>query len=161
MKKIPLTKGKFTIIDKEDFERVNRWKWQITTGYATKSASEVNPYRAMHRLILNCSINQEVDHINGNRLDNRKINLRLATRRQNCMNRPKQKNNTSGYKGVFWQPQLNRWWARIKIDGEYLSLKTYKTKEEAAVAYDKAAFKNYGEFAHLNFPMAWEEVGNG
>jgi len=106
----------------------------------------------MHRLILNPPAGITIDHINGNGLDNRRENLRLAGRGQNQCNRGKQSNNTSGFKGVTWHKNLNKWEAGISISGKRYHVGFYKTPEAAARAYDDAAKKYHGEFARLNFP---------
>lgn len=89
----------------------------------------------------------EVDHINMVRDDNRIVNLRLATPSNNRMNRGSQKNNTSGYKGVFWQKLRGKWMAQIQIDGRAIFLGRYDSKEDAHAAYCEAANKYHGEFA--------------
>lgn len=92
-----------------------------------------------------------VDHINGDTLDNRRSNLRLCTVSGNNHNRMKSKNNTSGYKGVSWLKQNQKWRAYIKVNSKDKHLGCYLDKEDAARAYDKAAKEYFGEFARLNF----------
>lgn len=87
-----------------------------------------------------------VDHINGNKLDNRIENLRVVSKSQNGMNRAKQQNNTSGYVGVYFDKRGKRWRAQIKIQSKTKSLGSYKTKEEAAEVYDLAATLLFGEY---------------
>lgn len=91
-----------------------------------------------------------LDHINGDRLDNRICNLRLATWSENAMNAPKRRNNTSGYKGVFWDAKREKWMALIGIDGRYRNLGRYDTKEEAFAAYCAGCKKYHGEFARVD-----------
>jgi hypothetical protein len=93
----------------------------------------------------------QVDHVNGDGLDNRRSNLRSATSNQNRMNRRRHSNNTSGYKGVTWHGRSGRWRARIGVAGRKLSLGLHETPEVAARAYDAAALQHFGEFAALNF----------
>lgn len=104
----------------------------------------------MHRLIMNAQNGQMIDHINGNVLDNRKENLRLCNKSTNAMNCKVHKHNTSGYKGVAWHKQMKKWRAYIVINDKQKSLGLYKTKEEAAKAYNKAALELFGEFAKVN-----------
>ena len=93
--------------------------------------------------------NMEVDHINGDKLDNRKENLRVCTHRENGKNQKISINNTSGYKGVF--ANHKNWQAVIGVDGKPIYLGTYPSPEKAAEAYDVAAKKYHGDFANLNF----------
>jgi hypothetical protein len=102
----------------------------------------------MHRLITNAPKNLIVDHINRNTLDNRRENLRICDQSQNIMNRGISKNNTSGHKGVA--KFKNKWIAYIGANNEKIHLGTFKTKEEASIAFNKAAVKYHGEFAVLN-----------
>ena len=92
----------------------------------------------------------EIDHKNGNRLDNRISNLRLANRTQNAVWSKLRKNNTSGFRGVRWMPNRQKWVARIKVNYRYIHLGCYTNKEQAAKAYDCAAKKHFGEFAKTN-----------
>src|SRR3990167_10756872 len=112
MKKVKLTKGRFAIVDDEDFEWINQWKWWYTTrGYAVRE--EKRKLIFMHRLINKTLLGFDTDHVNRNKLDNRKKNLRTVTRSQNFMNLNPRKNNSSGVIGV--QKNKNSWMARIKI----------------------------------------------
>jgi HNH endonuclease len=94
----------------------------------------------------------EIDHINGDCLDNRRENLRKATRSQNMANQPKIGGTwSSHYKGVTWFKQRQKWRAQIKIEGRNHHLGLFINEDDAAKAYDEAAFQAFGEFAHLNF----------
>lgn len=96
---------------------------------------------------------EQIDHINGNRSDNRIINLRLADQSQNSMNRRPNKNSKSGYKGVCWEKHICKWSARIglgKGKKQYLGL--FSCAEDAARVRDAASVKHFGKFAYLNFP---------
>lgn len=154
MKKIKLTRNKFALVDDVDFNFINSQKWQCSSlGYATtheKGKSHTTRKRIwMHRLIVNAPLNKQVDHINRNKLDNRKTNLRLATESQNKSNRTVQRNNiNSGLKGVY--PNGNKWRARIQINKVKINLGSFWTKEEAALAYNRAAKIYFGKFARLN-----------
>lgn len=153
-KKIPLTQGKFALVDDEDYEWLSRWKWCAAKGgstfYATRSPGKRNTTITMHRLIMGVSIKQLIDHINGNGLDNRRRNLRPATKAQNMMNRGPQRGNKSGYKGVHLDVASGKWIAIIKYDGRNKALGRFNTKEQAAQAYNEAAAENFGPFAWLN-----------
>ena len=105
----------------------------------------------MHREILNTPKGFYTDHENGNKLDNRKKNLRIATKSLNGANREKPKNNTSGYKGVSWHNRDKRWRVNLQLNGKGLYLGNYKDREEAARRYDETASKYFGAFAKLNF----------
>lgn len=93
----------------------------------------------------------DVDHANRNSTDNKAVNLRLATVNQNQRNKKIQKNNTSGYKGVCWDKNRQKWKTHIHVDGKIINLGRFDTKEKAAIAYNEAALKYFGEFAYLNF----------
>lgn len=154
MKYIELTNGDKTIIDDEDYEEVSKYKWR-KDSLDNHVVRTFGPHKGrrlirLHRQIMKAEVGQIIDHINGNVLDNRKENLRIATKSQNGMNRSKQKNNKSGYKGVSWSNQHKRWIAQLTLNGKRVLNKLFKTKEEAAKAYNEAAIKYFGEFAQLN-----------
>jgi hypothetical protein len=153
MKYIKLTQGKYAIVDDEDFECLNKRKWHYDTRYATRTQwnketkKETKMY--MHRLILPDV--KEVDHINGNKLDNRKENLRSCTRKQNSMNTLIRKGNKhSKYKGVSFDKSRNKWVAYCIKDYKMLNLGRFKTENEAGLAYNTKAKELFGEFARLN-----------
>jgi len=108
----------------------------------------------LHRLVLARKIGrplergEEVDHINRNGLDNRRCNLRLATRSQNCANKPAYRTNRSGYKGVRWSSRAQKWIAYIRVRGQHKYLGRHTTPEAAHQAYLAAAIEAFGEFAH-------------
>lgn len=157
-KQIPLTRGKYAIVDDEDYEWLNQWKWfhgRYKHGeYAQRSVYKDGKQTTqfMHRIILKTPDELLTDHINRNGLDNRRANLRICTATQNGSNRLVPKHNTSGYKGVGWHKQRQRWRARATADGIEHFLGYFSDIEEAAHAYDRAAIKFHGEFATLNFP---------
>lgn len=149
---ISLSRNQFAIIDEEDFELVNQFKWYahkdvIGKFYAVKNKTKKCKFIRMHNLILNM---YKIDHINGNSLDNRKCNLRSCTLSQNQMNRNINKNSRSGYKGVSWKSNKKLWRAVIKLNRKSIHLGYFDDKEEAAKAYNNAAIKYFGEFAKLN-----------
>lgn len=162
MKKISLTQGKFALVDDDDFERVNRLKWFAGwSPHRRKFWAGTNPGPRktrktifLHRFLMDAPRGIQVDHINGDPLDNRKCNLRLCTNQENSRNRGKNKNNTLGYKGVnrIKSGKEYRYQAGIGIGGGKLYIGLYKNIEDAARAYDEQAKKLHGEFARLNFP---------
>ena len=157
MKRVKLTRNKFTLIDDNDYEKVIQYKWLCNNyGYATRQYWDriSKKYKGifLSNFILGALENQSVDHINGNRLDNRKNNLRICSFLENRRNKSIYKNNKSGFKGVD-KSSKNRWRATIRINGEKIHLGSFIDKKEAALAYDLAAQKHFGEFARLNFAL--------
>ena len=151
MKRIALTKQKVTIVDDEDYEFLTQWRWQFhSQGYASRNIKPKTIW--MHRLILKTPEGYETDHINGNKLDNRKQNLRIATHAQNNRRKGLQKSNKWGYKGITKVNQKSgeKWFARLWFNNKSIWLGGYKTKEEAASAYNKGAKKYHKKFAQLN-----------
>jgi hypothetical protein len=147
MKEIQLTKGKVAIVDDEDFERLSSLKWCMGSKYAVHGVYDGQKVRHifMHRLIMGNPEGKQVDHINLDKLDNRKENLRICTRSQNGANKKAQKNNKCGYKGV----SLNKgkyYRAQIKINKKVIHLGMFKTAEEAAEMYKAAAKAFHGDF---------------
>lgn len=161
--KIQLTQGKFAIIDEEDWERVNQYKWYAKRGtqtwYAARTESKrVNKIRdktiRLHQFLMNCPRDKEVDHINGDGLDCRKKNMRICTRLENGKNQRMPKNNTIGYKGIGNEGnKYIPWVAQIFANGRLYKSRGFKTIKEAAIEYDRLALKYHGEFARLNFPL--------
>lgn len=150
---VPISAGKFTLIDTDDYEHVTAFKWTAKRNgsrwYAHRRVLGANgryQHISLHRFLLDAPPGLEVDHINGDGLDNRRANLRLGTKMQNLGNQGLRSSNTSGYKGVY--PIGNHWGA--KLVRQYLGF--FDTAELAARAYDTAARLRYGEFARLNFP---------
>lgn len=153
MKKISLTKGKFALVDNEDYKRVSKYKWHyVGNGSAAHRVYRTSEYIYMHRLIMNTPSGLEVDHINHNKLDNRKKNLRNCTRGENARNQVIRSDNTIGYKGVRFDDRNahRKWNAVIWLNGKLNHLGSFKTKEEAATAYDDAAVVYHGKFAYKN-----------
>jgi hypothetical protein len=157
-REIPLTKGAVAIVDDADYERMTTHRWCLTSsGYARRS---INPARGkpyqhefMHRVIAGAPKGTVVDHINGNKLDNRRENLRICSAAENRWNRPKpQCASRSQYKGVHFIPTSDRWRAAIYVKHKKHNLGTFATELDAAQAYDRAAKELHGQFAVLNFP---------
>lgn len=142
-------------IDAIDLPTVEKLKWSISKRgvckYAVSNIKEKGKFKAvsMHRLILNPPRNMEVDHKDNNGLNNCRSNLRITDMKFNRKNLTKYKTNTSGYKGVHLVNK-HRWQARIQFDGKRIPLGCYGNPSEAAKAYNEAALKYFGEYAHLN-----------
>lgn len=157
MKEIPLTQGKVVLVDDEDYDFLNQWKWHALksrdTFYAARgvySKHGIIQIR-MHRLLLNAPADMEVDHRDGNGLNNTRRNIRLCTAQANRCNERKRANKTSQYKGVSWHKKDRRWHARIQLNGILKYLGGFHTQEEAALIYNMAAATLFGEFARLNW----------
>lgn len=150
--KVKLTNSKkIVLIDNENYEWIINHNWSLDNyGYACTNKRKGMLSSLMHRLILNAPKGQDVDHINGNPLDNRRKNLRICSRSQNLHNSKKHKDNKSGYKGVFWQSKSNKWRAQICCEGKRFSIGMFCNKKDAAIAYNKEAIKLFGQFARLN-----------
>jgi hypothetical protein len=148
-KTIALTRGLVTLVDDEDFEWLSTMKWHAATHGSRGQWSAGAGHRTirMHRLIMSAPVGMQVDHINGDPLDNRRCNLRLCTRRQNQGNR-RSVSNCLGVKGVTLL--RGAFVAAIRVHGKLKYLGAYKTKEDAARAYDRAAVQEFGTFAATN-----------
>lgn len=143
---VPLTDGKYALVDEEDYERVMEYTW----GYTKSGYGHNSTLGRLHRFIMNCPKGMVVDHINHDTLDNRKSNLRVCTQQQNLMNM-KCKGGTSNYKGVSWSNRYKKWLCQIKYNYGNKVIGKYTSEIEAARAYDEAAKKIQGRFAYLNF----------
>lgn len=156
--------GYKVLIDEEDWERLKGYKW-----YADRQAVEKKgkyyfrtdihengkkTHIFLHRTIMCCSKGDgtNIDHINGNTLDCRRSNLRLATVSQNGCNKPMMHYNVAGYKGVGWANRESKWRARIVINKKETHIGYFTDVVEAAKAYDRKAIELHGEFAYTNFP---------
>lgn len=162
---IPCSKGKFAIVDEEDFDWLSKYNWAARldrpTGryYAETKYLLLDGKRktiSMHRLILGLDHGdkRQGDHIdNASGLDNRRSNLRICTSAENARNRNCHKNNSSGFKGVRWSENCRRWVASINAgDGRILALGSFIDRDDAARAYGIAATKYHGEFARFDVP---------
>lgn len=141
------------LIDKEDWFRFKELRWQILKpkGYVVCYKKEKTLY--LHREILSAPKNLQVDHINGNKLDNQRKNLRLATSQQNLANSKLSKWNTSGFKGARWDKQHKKWKTEIKFNYVYIFIGYFDTLHQAALAYDLWAMDLNKEFAKTNFKV--------
>ena len=151
----------YAIVDPEDYERLNKYKWYAMKGVNTFYAGRTirtgkNKKRfciKMHREIINPPHPLVVDHINHNGLDNRKANLRPATHAQNRLNRPyiKPKASLSKYNGVSWRKNRKKWQVQIRFNGKNKTIGYFHNETKAAKAYDEAARLHHGDFAVTNF----------
>ena len=148
MKQINLTRGKVTFVDDEDYVYLSQWKWCYHCGYARRREGKNTVH--MHRILLNCPDGFEGDHINRNKLDNQKCNLRIVTRQQNVFNRDAFRNSVSEYKGVTWHKGDQRWHAQIRHNNQLLFLGAFNEEKIAAAAYNFYAKKYFGGYAVLN-----------
>ena len=162
MKKYIQLKHGTAIVDEQDFDRVNQYKWYSIdndgTGkrcYATCKIGKSTVY--MHRMVVGAQGGESVDHIDGNGLNNSRSNLRLVTQSQNNMNQRVREDNTSGHKGISWCPDREKYQVYINIDRKRKSLGRYKTLEEAIYVRDQAVKSHYGEYARENSSLP-EEV---
>ena len=153
---IALTRNQNAIVDARDFEWLDQWNWfavwnpYTRSFYAYRCVKTKN--RGMHCVILGCKNGKQGDHKNHDTLDNRRDNLRKCTSAQNRCNMKVTRRSTTGYKGVFPYHTKGKWKSQISINDRSKYLGVFSSPEAAGRAYDEAAKKYYGEFAHLNFP---------
>lgn len=158
MKMIPLTQGKMAIVDDSDYDYLNRYKWytvkSLITYYAVRNIYSKNKQQQirMHNIILGTPKGVEVDHVNGNGLDNRRSNLRFCNRSENNRSQRLRCDNTSGFKGVTFRSRVQKtvYVARIGVNKKIIHLGYHLTAETAARVYDLAALKHFGNFAMTN-----------
>ena len=151
---IPLTQGKFSKIDSQDWDLIKDYSWYFAKGYAVTAIKQENGKQktlGMHRLILGLTDPKiQADHINHNGLDNCRSNLRICTQQQNLMNKSSHKNSTSKYLGVSWHKRDNKWRSNIGFNGKIIYLGYFTNEKDAAKAYNTKAIELFGEFANLN-----------
>lgn len=168
MQEIKLSQGYAAIIDDEDHERVSRYKWHAVIQFRSDNSRRVYAARGvrkdngefvkqyLHRFISDTPDGMGTDHINGNTLDNRRVNLRGCTNAENARNRPRRISSSSKFKGVSRVRGYDRWRAYIKCDGVKKHIGYFDSEEEAARAYNNYALSLHREFARIN---AIDEVG--
>lgn len=148
-KKIKLTHGKYALVDYEDFEYLNQWKWHLNdSGYAVRSEYMrlgLNKYTSknirMHRLINNTPDGLSTDHINQNKLDNRKKNLRSVNKSVNAINSKIKNTNKSWVTGVYWDKFTKKWRAEIKLNYKKITLGRFADIKDAIIARRKGELK--------------------
>lgn len=145
--------GREFYFDLEDYDKIKNYYWQFNNrGYAyflyQREGKNIKVF--FHRLIMNPEHGMVVDHINGVKYDNRKVNLRIVTLAQNNLNHRLFNTNTSGHTGVIWIKNRNRWMARIEYQGKTTCLGLYRNIEDAIKARENAEDKYYGEYSYSN-----------
>lgn len=160
MKKIELIHGEFALVDDSDFDYLNQFNWYVfksnNTSYAVRTiyTDGKSKSRRMHRDILGNDLNRpNIDHKNGDGLDNQRLNLRFCNQSENNMNKRARVGCSSIYKGVYWKKQVSKFASTIKINGKSKHLGFFSDEVMAAVAYDAEALKLFGEFAKPNFKI--------
>jgi len=156
LKGILLSDGRITWVDASDYDWLRQWKWHTTkstnTIYASRNINSNNGRKTllMHRLILGLMSDTECDHIDGNGLNNRRSNLRPCSHQQNAFNAKIYRKTSSEFRGVSWRKGTDKWAAYIKFNGQQIHLGFFADEVDAARAYNGAAMKYFGVFAHLN-----------
>jgi hypothetical protein len=139
------------IIDVEDIKKIEKHKWYLSAQGYVQAHIEGGLPKIQHIILdVKPNMREHIDHINGNRIDNRRANLRFCVSAENARNRGKQKNNKSGYKGVYNDGKSPNWAANIRVDKKTIYIGTFKNIIDAARAYNRAATKYHGDFARLN-----------
>lgn len=162
VREIALTQGKVAIVDAADWESLSKFRWHAHTvrggvWYAVRKVRLPNgKYGSawMHRDILDVAADVQVDHRDGDGLNNTRENLRPATNQQNLYNAGIRSDNKSGYKGVSWSKYMGKWRAYCTANGKTNHIGYFDSLEDAARAYDEAAIRTHGEFARLNFEVS-------
>jgi hypothetical protein len=162
MREIKLSQDKVALVDNEDYEWLSQWKWsafQNRSGYyavrneRVKEMGGIKRSRKlilMHREILQAKDDMDVDHWDGNGLNNQRYNLRECPHADNMKNQKVNSVNKTGYKGVYWNKKNRKYVANIGVGGTCVYLGSFETAEDAALAYNQRAVEVYGEYARLN-----------
>ncbi len=150
---IPLGDGYYAYVDAADYDWLSRYTWHLNNGYASRRAKGRRIY--MHAQIMQPVKGMVVDHIDGNNANNCRFNLRLCTQAENLRNRRSRYGSSSRFKGVGYDQEHQKWFARCRLEGQREWLGYFDDEIEAAHVYDHAAVEYFGEFARLNFPEEW------
>ena len=154
LRRISIGRGKSVLVDAADYDWLSGYTWTIHQGgYAARR--EKGRLIFMHREIVQAPPGMVADHIDGNKENNSRSNLRICTRQQNTQNRGKRIGSASRFKGVYREKHSGKWHARAYRDGEHFRTRLFAEEVEAARAYDQLAVELFGEFAYLNFPEDW------
>lgn len=153
MKTIKLTKGKYTIVDDEDYEFLSQWKWFLSTGRAARNINKSDNVGRKRGIIFMHSVlmGGYTDHISRDPLDNRRSNLRLSTHQQNMCNIAPYNvgSKTSRYKGVSFCKTRKKWVGRIVSNGKYY-MKRFNTELEAVLFYNEKSKELHKEYGYIN-----------
>lgn len=154
MRRIPLTQGRFALVDDADYPQLSKFNWCLSSStqpaYALRGIGAGGRKKKMiymHRVVAEAPTGMEVDHINGDTLDNRRSNVRVCSHAENCRNRKMSKANTSGLPGVSFHRATGKWQAQIKVNYRSISLGIFKTPNDAHTAFKRAAQKHFGKYA--------------
>lgn len=161
VKEIKLTQGKVALVDDIDFGALSKYSWHYNIhGYAKSRIKKDGIWKLyyLHRLVMDAKKGEYVDHINSDKLDNRRCNLRICTNQQNASSAKLGKNNITGFKGITWDKSMEKWKAKIMFNWKTIHIGAFDTKIDAAKAYDKAALKYFGEFAKTNKSMGLYDI---
>ena len=152
IRQIILSRGKVTIVDVNDYDWLSQWKWHMCHDYAVRNIRIASGRKLiyLHKFILDASNNTEVDHVSRDTLDNRRCNLRLATRSQNQINTRKIIGTTSKYKGVSWKTSNRKWVAQIQSNKKKIFIGYFDYETQAALAYNNKAKEFFGDFVKPN-----------
>ncbi len=148
MAEIKLTKGQMALVDNDDFNWLNQWKWHCLNGYAARreyfEGKKKSEYIFMHRLINNTPVGYDTDHIDRNKLNNHRKNLRTVTHQQNTFNPKLSKSSTSSYTGISWDKKNNKWKVHLTINNKYIHLGRFSLLKDAIFARQTGEGRFFG-----------------